>query len=156
MLGPSCKLPTAFPGRWIEGRPPDMVASCGLSGWPHLTNKQSRTWQRQSPEQGGGERLAPLITGPHPLRFATGLQQRAIRAVLRYRYGHSSGQTASTKARNEHPYWLGGRKGIRPVKTWGVVFSFGWGGAHRDGRCLPSPLSSPRSTKIQNNNDGVL
>jgi len=86
-----------------------------------LTNKQSRTWQRQSPEQGGGERLAPLITGPHPLRFATGLQQRAIRAVLKYRYGHSSGQTAITEARSEHPYWLGGRKGIRHVKNLGVV-----------------------------------
>ena len=49
----------------------------------------------------------------------TGLQQRAIRAVLRYRYGHSSGQTAITKARSEHPYWLGGRKGIRPVKNLG-------------------------------------
>ena len=39
-LGPSCRLPTASPGRWIGGRPPDMVASCDLSGWPHLTNKQ--------------------------------------------------------------------------------------------------------------------
>ena len=32
MLGPSCRLPTASPGRWIGGRPPDMVASCDLSG----------------------------------------------------------------------------------------------------------------------------
>ena len=31
-LGPSCRLPTASPGRWIGGRPPDMVASCDLSG----------------------------------------------------------------------------------------------------------------------------
>ena len=30
--GPSCRLPTASPGRWIGGRPPDMVASCNLSG----------------------------------------------------------------------------------------------------------------------------
>ena len=30
-LGPSCRLPTASPGRWIGGRPPDMVASCDLS-----------------------------------------------------------------------------------------------------------------------------
>ena len=58
---------------------------------------------------------------PHPLSSVTGLQQRAIRAVLRYRYGHSSGQTAITKARSEHPYWLGGRMGIRPVKNLGVV-----------------------------------
>ena len=65
----SCRLPTESPGRWIGGRPPDMVASCDLSGWPHLTNKQSRTWQRQS----------------------------------------------------HQTYWLGGRKGTRPVKTWGVV-----------------------------------
>jgi len=28
----SCRLPTASPGRWIGGRPPDMVASCDLSG----------------------------------------------------------------------------------------------------------------------------
>ena len=32
LLGPSCRLPTASPGRWIGGRPPDMVASCDLSG----------------------------------------------------------------------------------------------------------------------------
>jgi len=32
----------------------------------------------------------------------------------------------------------------------GVAVSFGWGGVHRDCRCLTSPLSSPRSTKIQN------
>jgi len=32
VLGPSCRLPTASPGRWIGGRPPDMVASCDLSG----------------------------------------------------------------------------------------------------------------------------
>ena len=32
LSGPSCRLPTASPGRWIGGRPPDMVASCDLSG----------------------------------------------------------------------------------------------------------------------------
>ena len=32
VLGPSCRLPTASPGRWIGGRPPDIVASCDLSG----------------------------------------------------------------------------------------------------------------------------
>ena len=108
-LGPSCRLPTASPGRWIGGRPPDMVASCDLSWWPHLTNKQSRTWQRQS--------------------YQT--------------------------------YWLGGRKGIRPVKTWGVV---GMGsplvlagvastrtvGARR----LHYPPLAPQ--KSRTNNDGVL
>jgi len=31
-INPSCRLPTASPGRWIGGRPPDMVASCDLSG----------------------------------------------------------------------------------------------------------------------------
>jgi len=102
-LGPSCRQPTASPGQWIGGRPPDMVASSDLSGWAHLTNKQSRTWRRQS----------------------------------------------------HQTYWLGGRKGIQNVKTWGgcgdgVTVSFCWGGVHRDCWCLPSPLSSPHSTKIQN------
>jgi len=32
LLGPSCRLPTASPGRWIGGRPPDVVTSCDLSG----------------------------------------------------------------------------------------------------------------------------
>ena len=31
VLGPSCRLLTASPGRWIGGRPPDMVAICDLS-----------------------------------------------------------------------------------------------------------------------------
>jgi len=30
-----------------------------------------------------------------------------------------------------------------------AAVGFGWGGVHRDCRCPPSPLSSPRSTKIQ-------
>jgi len=33
---------------WIEERPPDMVASCDISGCPHPTNKQPRTTQPQS------------------------------------------------------------------------------------------------------------
>ena len=95
--------------RWIGGRPPDMVASCDLSGWPHLTNKQSRTWQRQS----------------------------------------------------HQTYWLGGRKGIRPVKTWGVVgmgsplvlvgvAPTGTVGVFR----LHYPPLAPQ--KFRTNNDGVL
>ena len=102
LLGPSCRLTTASRGRWIGGRPPDMVASCDLSGWPHLTNKQLRTWQRQSRQTLVGRQEG------HPTR------------------------------KN-----LGGCGD-------GVAVSFGWGGVHRDCRCLPSPLSSPRSTKIQN------
>jgi len=33
---------------WIGERPPDMVASCDISGCPHPTNKQPRTMQRKT------------------------------------------------------------------------------------------------------------
>ena len=36
------------PRWWIGERPPDMVASCNISGCPHPMNKQPRTMQPQS------------------------------------------------------------------------------------------------------------
>jgi len=48
---------------------------------------------------------------------------------------------------------LGGRKGIRPAKKWGMVemgtAQSGWSGAHPDGRCVcPEVLFWHQLTRV--------